>query len=178
VVHVCEEHPPKGQTPVEWILLTNVPAETLAQANERVGGYACRWGIEEYHKAMQTGGSVELPQFTTRKALEVAVGMLSVVAAQLRRLRDLARRADAPERPATEVVAVPYVAALSLWRFKELRPTRCVKDFLYALAKLGGHLNRRHDHAPGWLVLWRGWTNLQLLVDGAAGERLKRCAET
>jgi hypothetical protein len=178
VIQVREERPPRGQPPVEWILLSNVPVATLAQANERVDWYTCRWVIEEFHKAMKTGCGVELPQFTTKKALEVAVGMLSVVATQLLRLRDLARRTDAPLRPATAVVGMAYVRALSLWRFKETRPQLSVHDFLYALAKLGGHLNRRHDHPPGWLVLWRGWTKLQLLVDGAAGERLKRCAET
>ena len=178
VIHVREEHPPKGQPPVEWILLSNVPAATLAQAQERVAWYTCRWVIEEFHKAMKTGCGVELPQFTTKKALEVAVGMLSVVATQLLRLRDLARRPDAPLTPATAVVGVAYVEALSVWRCKEARANWSVHDFLYALAKLGGHLNRRHDHPPGWLVLWRGWTKLQLLVDGAAGERLRRCAET
>ena len=43
-----------------------------------------------------------------------------------------------------------------------------------ALAKLGGHLNRRHDHPPGWLVLWRGWMELQRLVEGAQLQRLRR----
>ena len=37
---------------------------------------------------------MELPQFTTRKALEVTIAMLSVVAVQLLRLRDLSRKDD------------------------------------------------------------------------------------
>ena len=36
-----------------------------------------------------------------------------------------------------------------------------------ALARLGGHQNRRNDKRPGWLVLWRGWTALQLLLTGS-----------
>jgi hypothetical protein len=27
-----------------------------------------------------------------------------------------------------------------------------VYDFYYALARLGGHQNRKRDHPPGWLV--------------------------
>lgn len=173
-VHVREENPPKGVVPLEWILLSNVPTQTPAEANERVNWYCCRWVIEEFHKAMKTGCGVELPQFTTRKALEVALGMLSVVATRLLQLRDLSRQEDAQVRAASEVVDGAYVEALSLWRFKRSRSDLTVREFLYALAKLGGHLNRRHDHPPGWLVLWRGWTKLQLLVEGAAGERLKR----
>jgi len=40
------------------------------------------------------------------------------------------------------------------------------KEFLYALARLGGHLGRKGDRPPGWLVLWRGWMELQPLVEG------------
>ena len=118
---------------------------------------------------------MESPQFTTRHALEVTVAVLSVVAVQLLRLRDLSRQPNAPTTPATEVVDADYVEVLSLWRYKEHRPDLTVRDFLWALAKLGGHLNRASDRPPGWLVLWRGWTNLQLLVDGARAVRLKRC---
>jgi hypothetical protein len=154
VVHVREENPPKGVAALEWVLLTNVPAQTLSQANERVDWYCCRWVIEEYHKALKTGCGVELPQFTTKKALEVSVAMLSVVATQLLCLRDWSRQPDAQQRPATELVDVHYVQVLSQWRFKRSGSDLSVYDFLYALAKLGGHLNRRHDHPPGWLVLW------------------------
>jgi hypothetical protein len=49
-----------------------------------------------------------------------------------------------------------------------------VKGFLYALARLGGHRGRAGDGPPGWLVLWRGWQDLQRLVDGARLMRLDR----
>ena len=128
--------------------------------------------IEELHKAQKTGCGMELPQFTTRKALEVTIGVLSVVAVQLLRLRDLARQAE--DRPAGQVVDGPYVEALSLWRWKEVKPDLSAKEFLYALARLGGHLGRKGDRVPGWLVLWRGWMELQRLVEGMLLARLKR----
>jgi Transposase DNA-binding len=178
IVHVKELQAPAGAEPLEWLLLTNVPTATAAEALERVWWYEKRPVIEEFHKAQKTGCGMELPQFTTRKALEVAIGMLSVVAVQLLRLRDLSRQPEAQTRPAREVVDGEYVRVLSAWRWKQARPDLSVWEFLYALAKLGGHLNRTHDHPPGWLVLWRGWTKLQLLVDGAAAGRIARCAET
>lgn len=178
VVHVKELDPPAGCQPLEWFLLTNVETATKAQALERVEWYKKRPVVEEFHKAQKTGCGMELPQFTTRKALEVTIGMLSVVAVQLLRLRDLSRQADAAQRPAVEVVGMEYVQVLAAWRWKQARADLSVQEFLYALAKLGGHLNRRQDHPPGWLVLWRGWMKLQLLVDGAAAARLLRCAET
>ena len=174
VIHVKEENPPAGCQALEWILLTNVPVNSLADAWERIDWYGCRPVIEEYHKAQKTGCCIESPQFTTRKALEVAVAMLSVVATQLLRLRDLSRQKDASTRPASEVVDRVYVEALSLWRFRKRREDLSVWDFFWALAKLGGHLNRKQDKRPGWLVLWRGWTKLQLLVEGMVMTRGKR----
>jgi hypothetical protein len=174
VIHVREMDAPMGQEPLEWILLTNVPTETRQQAWERVDWYECRPIVEEYHKAQKTGCGMELPQFTTRKALEVAIALLSVAAVQLLRLRDLSRRPNADAVRATEVVDEDYVEALSLWRWKEARMDLSVKDLLYALARKGGHLGRPSDRPPGWLVLWRGWMELQPPVEGLRLARLKR----
>lgn len=177
VIYVREVNPPAGEQPLEWILLTNVPAEDFAQVGERIGWYACRPIVEEYHKAQKTGCGIELPQFTTPHALQVAIAVLSVVATQLLRLRDLSRREDAAQRPANDVVDQEYIAALSYWRFKEVRTDLSVHDFMMmmALAKLGGHLNRKHDGPAGWLVLWRGWTKLQPMVDGVRAGRMMTC---
>jgi hypothetical protein len=172
VIHVRELEPPAGEEALEWILLTNCPTATRTQAWERVDWYQCRPTIEELHKAQKTGCGMELPQFTTRKALEVTIAMLSVVAVQLLRLRDLSR--DNDERPASEVVHDDYVEALSLWRWKERRMQLNAREFLFALARLGGHLGRPSDRPPGWLVLWRGWTELQRLVEGMLLGRIKK----
>jgi len=88
------------------------------------------------------------------------------------RVRDLSRKNDG--RPARAVVDEPYIEALSLWRWKEARMDLSAKDFLYALARLGGHLGRKADRLPGWLVLWRGWMELQRLAEGMLLGRLKR----
>jgi hypothetical protein len=172
VVHVKELQPPAGQEPLEWILLTNKPTETQAEAWERVDWYECRPIVEELHKAQKTGCGMELPQFTTRKALEVTIAMLSVVAVMLLRLRDFARKDD--DRPATAIIDDVYVETVGLWRWKEARMDITAKEFLGALARLGGHLGRAGDHLPGWLVLWRGWMELQRLVEGVLLARLKR----
>jgi hypothetical protein len=175
VVHVRELTPPPGAQALEWIVLTNVPTDGFERACERVAWYRCRGVVEEYHKAQKTGCGIEQLQFTTMAGLKVAVAMISVVATQLLSLRDLSRRADSQDRPATEVVSSDYVEVLTAWRWKQRRTDLSVREFFYAVARMGGHQNRRHDRDPGWLVLWRGWTKLQLMVDGARAVRVKRC---
>jgi len=175
VVHVRESDPPPDCTALEWVLLTNVPTDGFEAACVRIDWYAKRPVVEEYHKAMKTGCGVEAQQFTTLKALQVTLGLLSVVAVQLLRLRDLSRREEMATRAADEVVEGAYVTVLSLWRFGEDKPKMSVRDFCLALAKLGGHLNRKQDKPPGWMVLWRGWTKLQLLMVGAQAAGLRKC---
>jgi hypothetical protein len=167
VIRVWEIDPPAGATALEWILLTNVAVASAADSWERVRWYECRWVVEEYHKAQKTGCGIEDMQFTTEQALQPMIALLTVVATVLLNLRAAARQADATTRAAEEVVHADYVAVLSAWRYKEVRPLS-VHEFFYALARLGGHQNRKCDKQPGWLVLWRGWMKLQSMVEGAA----------
>ena len=88
--------------------------------------------------------------------------------------RFVARLRD-PRDPALEIVPKAHVAVLSGWRFGRVRMELTVHEFFYALARLGGHQNRRHDHPPGWIVLWRGWIKLQCMVDGATAVGFTRC---
>jgi len=168
VVRVAETNAPAGCEALEWILLSNVPVSTLADALERIEWYRMRWIVEEYHKAQKTGVDIESMQFTKRVRLENAIALLSVTAVLLLSLRDQSRAPDAKTRPATDCVPRLWVRLLSNWRHQEVKMDWSIYDFFFALARLGGHQNRKDDHPPGWLILWRGWMHLQVMLDGAA----------
>jgi hypothetical protein len=181
VVQVTEVKPPAGEKKIEWTLLTNEPVRTFNDAWRVVGWYECRWTIEEYHKSQKTGCQIEDMQFTTTARLEPAIALLSIVALTLLNLRDASRHSDAKVRLATTVVSPEYVEVMSLQRYGEIRPKLTVHEFFYALARLGGHQNRKRDRQPGWLVLWRGWMKLQAMVDGyeaAAKISQRKCGKT
>jgi hypothetical protein len=168
LVRVWELSPRPGVEGLEWILLTNVPVTDLPSAFERVDWYGLRWIIEEYHKAMKTGCDIEAMQFCYRERLEPAIALVSVVALTLLQLRDQSRHPEAAQRLACDCLPRVWVHVLSMWRHAEVRHSWTVREFYMALARLGGHQNRKHDHPPGWLVLWRGWTDLQAMLQGAA----------
>lgn len=177
IVRVWEPNPPEGVEPLEWFLLTNYPVASFDEAWVVVGWYECRWIIEEFHKAQKTGCAIEDPQFNSSDRLHPMIALLSVVALTLLNLRELSRRDDARIRPATDVISIDYVTLLSAWRHRKELPDWTIHDFFMALARLGGHRNRKHDHQPGWIVLWRGWTKLQLMMDGTiALKKVKKCA--
>lgn len=177
VIRVWEVDPPPGQERLEWVLLTNEPVLRFADAYRVVGWYECRWIIEEYHKGVKTGCRIESPQFTSEDRLQPAIALLSVVTLTLLQLRDASRRPDAKTRRATTVISPLYVEVLSLWRHKKIALDWTVHDFYYALARLGGHQNRKHDHPPGWQVIWEGWKELLPMVTGydIAKTRYKKC---
>ncbi|MGB7159233.1 MAG: IS4 family transposase [Tepidisphaeraceae bacterium] len=180
-VRVWEPHAPKGVDPLEWILLTNVPVTTAAEARERVTWYEARFVIEELHKGMKTGCGIELLQLTRIERLEPAIGILSALSTTLLQLRDAARAPDADTRPATEVVDAEYVEVLTQHYRTRLTGTVTVKKFYMHVARLGGHQNRKGDGFPGWLTLWRGWMRLEEMTTGyrlGRRESRKTCGQT
>jgi hypothetical protein len=175
VVRVWEMHPPAGVEALEWLLLTNVAVSDGAAAWERVDWYQTRWVIEEYHKGLKTGCGIEELQFTAEERLRPMIALLSVVAVFLLRLRSISRRPDADGIEASELFPAEHVEALSRWRHQEVRASWSVREFCLALARLGGHQNRRGDHPPGWLVLWRGWMKLQLMTEAITIRQPQNC---
>ena len=167
VIRVWEINPPPGQERLEWFLITNERVETYEDAYRVVGWYECRWIVEEYHKGMKTGCKIESPQFTNEERLTPAIALLSIIALTLLAMRDASRRPDAKTREAVEIISSDYVAVLSAWRHGKVRLDWSIHDFYYALARLGGHQNRKHDHPPGWQTIWEGWKELQAMVCGA-----------
>jgi Transposase DNA-binding len=180
VVRVWELDPPKqaqSEKPLEWILLTREPCDTPQQTEAAIDFYQCRPIVEELHKGQKTGCNIEDMQFTRSERLQPAIALLSVIALSLLQLRDASRRPDAKQRPATEFIDPAYVETLCLWRHADARRDWSLHDFYYALARLGGHQNRKNDHPPGWLILWRGWTKLQIMTQAHELKihRSKRC---
>ena len=175
VVRVWEPAPPAGATPLEWMLIGNYPVSSAADAWQQVDWYSCRWMEEEYHKAQKTGCQIEDLQFHTAAALQPMIALLSVVAVLLLNLREAARRPDAATRPATEVVEPIYEEVIRHWRYaKQEHAPLSVYEFSLAVARLGGHMNRKSDGFPGWLTLWRGWQKLQTMVEAVKIDRRRR----
>jgi len=176
VIRVWEVNPPSGQEALEWFLITNHPCETFEDAYQVVGWYETRWVIEEYHKCLKTGMSIESYQFTSTKRLEPAIALTSVVAITLLNLRDDSRDEKTKDRPASEYLDQEYIEILSMWRHGKVRNDWTVSEFVLALARLSGHQNRRGDHPPGWQKLWKGWFELHAMLAGARyAKTIQRC---
>jgi hypothetical protein len=165
-IRVWEVDPPAGAEPLEWLLVTNVPGTDAASAWARADWYAKRWAVEEYHKGLKTGLGLEELQLTTAAGLRNAIALLSVVAVGLVMLRELARVESTAARPVADWLPASWVSVLSQWRHGTSDALTTVRDWVWALARLGGHQNAKHLDPPGWLTLLRGWARLQAMIDG------------
>lgn len=166
VVRIWEPHPPAGVEGLEWLLLTNHPCGESRELQRVRSWYEWRWVVEEFHKCQKTGCGVEDLQLREESRLEPALGILSIVALLLLQLRDAARSPENAERRAAEMIPPEAIAVLSLWRHGRPQPSWTIRAYFDALARLGGY-RRRKDCPPGWQVLWRGHTKLQILIEGA-----------
>ncbi len=142
---------------LEWILVTTIPVLDRQSAIEKAKWYSYRWIIEEYHKCLKTGCSIEKRYLQSAKGLMALVGILGVIATKLLELRSISREAE--EIQAEK--AVPEVFIRILTRKLCLKDSSLtMKSFWTQVARLGGFIGRKSDGDPGWQTLWNGWIRL------------------
>ncbi len=170
VVEVRELRPPQNEKPLHWVLYTQEPVSTFEQAWRTVEYYEQRPRVEDYHKCLKTGLGVERRRYQSHDRLEAVIGVICVQAVRLLQLRDVAR--NSPTTPARGIVPQEWLETLQQIRRRPV-VLNTVRDFLRAVAGLGGFLGRKCDGEPGWLTLWHG---LETLLTALRGYRQpKKC---
>lgn len=164
VVRVWEIDAPKGEAPVEWVLLTTEPISSARQLLQVVDWYRARWVIEEFFKALKTGCAYDSRQLETLDGLLNVLATFLPVAWRLLLMRTQAR--TAPKAKATTVLPKAMVAVLRVVTRIMLPAQPTARDVLLAVAALGGHQKNNGD--PGWITLARGYEKLRTLTEGAA----------
>jgi hypothetical protein len=159
VVVVQEVKAPKGVKPLRWVLLTSLPASTFDEAWTVIDYYEQRPVVEDLHKCMKTGCSIEKRQYETSERLEAITGLLSVTAVRLLQIRSASR--ETPDLPVEDVIPARWVDMLSYLRGKKIET---IGEFYRQLAGLGGHMLRSCDGNPGWITLWRGFEKLHMAL--------------
>jgi hypothetical protein len=161
---------PKGEKPLDWLLLTNAPVGSFTDGREVVLGYASRWRIEEFHRAWKSGVcNVEDTQLRSRDAVVRWASIQAAVAARAERIKLLAR--GAPERPATDELSEVELRVLIALKREQKKRTETVPDGVPTIAQatrwladLGGYTGKSSGGPPGSITISRG---LQHVVDGA-----------
>lgn len=165
VVEVREVNAPVGvKEPLHWILLTSLPCATWAQAQRVIGYYTGRWWVEEFHKALKSGATVEESQLQQACRLEPLIAILAVVAVRLLSTKLLARTRPDSFEAATNFG--PEMIDILEKRFGKPKGGWTNRNVLVTTARLGGFLARKSDGLPGWITIWRGWHRLMWMCEG------------
>ena len=163
---VREDNPPAGvDEPIEWLLLTNTPVVTFADALQVVQWYCGRWQIEVYHKVIKSGCQVEDCRLKTADRLLNYIALMSVIAWRLLWLTYINR--THPDLPCTAILTTIEWESLYMRIHKTTQLPQSVPTVRQAvrwIAQLGGFLGRKGDRQPGVTVIWRGWHRLQDLA--------------
>jgi hypothetical protein len=162
---------PRGESPLEWILLTNHAVETLDDVKLVVFGYTQRWRIEDFHKTWKSGVcNVESTQLHAKAHVIKWATLLAAVAMRVERLKHLARQQ--PTLPASTELSPVEVEALILLKRKYKKRTEEISDAMPSIeqatlwiAELGGYTGKSSGGPPGSITIGRGLEHLLIAAE-------------
>lgn len=156
VVLVREPHPPGDDAPVEWLLLTSLPVDTLEQVREAIECYCIRWMIEVFFRTLKSGCRAEERRFETMDRQLRCLAVYLIVAWRTLYVCRLGR-------------ALPELSCEALFEPAEWKSVyRVVKQesppetpptlsvMVRMVAQLGGYVNRPRKDPPGPQTIWLG----------------------
>lgn len=163
---------PRGEKPLDWMLLTNAEVDTFDDAKRVVFSYTQRWRIEDFHKTWKSGRcGVEQTQLRRKDHVIKWATILAAVAARTERLKHLAR--TEPEAPASVEFNLYEVNALIM--LKRERKDRLtdeipssvpsIADATMWIAQLGGYIRQKSNGPPGSITIGRGLKKLQVAAE-------------
>jgi hypothetical protein len=161
VIHATERDAPKGRKPIEWKLMTDLPARTRSEAIEKIDWYAMRWKIEVFHKILKSGCKAEDSKLRTADRLANLMAVFCILSWRVFWLTMLNR--TAPDAAPTMALTAAEIDLLDQL-VADADNRRCrpgtLSFYLTKLARLGGYLARAGDPPPGNMVIWRGLSRL------------------
>lgn len=165
-IYVCENYR-KGIEPINWMLLTNLPIETLKDALEKIKWYCYRWRIEVFHKILKSGLKVEDCRLSTADRLIRYLALMSIVAWRIFWITLVSR--TSPDAPCLLFLnnmewKILFAKINKNKKIPESPPS--THECVIWLAQLGGFLARKNDGYPGIIHVWRGMKKFSNILEG------------
>ena len=154
-IHLWEPHPPQGEKPLEWFLLTSLAVDSGEQAAELVQFYLQRWRIEDFFRVLKTGCQSESLELRTAVRRQRAITINTLIAWRLMVMTQLGRQV--PEGDPKVIFSRRELTVLQEFaqEVKE-QPPLTIQQAVLLVAMMGGYQNRKHDPEPGNEIRWRG----------------------
>jgi hypothetical protein len=159
-VLVTEVDPPADDVPVEWLLLTSLPIDTIEQVRLVIQYYSTRWMVELFFRVLKSGCRVEDRRFEDLERLLPCLAVYLIVAWRVLFLCRLGR--GCPEMSCEAVFEPAEWKAVYVVVRREPPPKVAPKlqEMIRLVAQLGGYVNRKREDEPGPQTLWLGLQRL------------------
>jgi Transposase Tn5 dimerisation domain/Transposase DNA-binding len=169
-VLVSELDPPPGAEPIEWLLLTSLPIDTVDDVLVVIDYYTCRWQIEIYFRILKSGCKVEESQLETAERFEPYLALNMIVSWRIMHVMMLGR--ECPDLPCDVAFDDDEWQAVYATVKKATPPSQPppMRTMVHLIASLGGWLGRKCDGEPGPKAMWVG---IQRMTDLALGWRAR-----
>jgi hypothetical protein len=159
VVLAEEVNTPEGQIPIQWILITTLPIDTVEQVQLIVHYYTVRWQIEVYFRTLKSGCRVEERYFENMDRMLNCLAVYTVVAWKVLFLCRLSQ--ECPDLNC-EVVFDPsewMPLYMAIHRMQPPKTPPTLNEVVRMIASLGGYVMRKSTQ-PGTQTLWIGLQRL------------------
>jgi len=166
IIHVSEDDPPAGVTPLQWFLLTTVELSSPEQALRCVEWYCLRWRTEDWYRVLKSGCQIEELGHESADRLGRAVAIHAVIAWRIMLMTLLGR--EAPDLPPEVLFCDLELQVLHAYaeRRRDLPKPSSLRNAVLIVASMGGYLRRKNDPPPGHELMWRGYTQLRAMSIG------------
>jgi hypothetical protein len=153
---------PRGEKPLDWLLLTNHSIDSADAVRLIVRGYCQRWRIEEFHKSWKSGAcNIEQSQLRSTAHVTKWATLLAAVAIRIERLKILSR--TQAELAASVELTRYEIRALLLWKRRTKKRTEVIPKVnptigqaVLWIAQMGGYTGKSSGGPPGAITIGRG----------------------
>ena len=154
-IMVREIDTPAGEVPVEWILLTTLPIDTLEQVKLVVGYYCTRWNIEVFFRTLKSGCRIEERRFEHIDRVERSLGLYLIAAWRTLFVTRLGR--ECPDMNCEAVFEPSEWKSVWMATQRKSPPKKppALQEIVVLIAQLGGYVLRKNSD-PGTQTVWIG----------------------
>lgn len=156
VILVTEVDPPADDVPIEWILLTSLPIDSVKRVRTVIQYYCVRWMIEVFFRTLKSGCRVEERRFEHIDRVLPCLAVYLIVTWRTLFVCRLGR--EFPDISCEAVFEADewksvYRVVRQQWP-PSTPPT--LREMVQMVAQLGGYANRKSDGEPGPQTVWLG----------------------
>jgi hypothetical protein len=168
VVFVREEHPPQGEEPIEWMLLTTLSIATLDFVRRVIQYYTVRWMIEVFFRTLKSGCRIEERRFETLPRMLACLSVYLIVAWRTLYVCRLGR--CCPDLDCDLIFdPAEWQSVWSVTHRGEPLPSKPppLSVMVRLIARLGGYVDRpNRSDPPGVETVWKGIQRMRDLAWG------------